>query len=448
MRDPEIAALVAEVTEHSARLWVRAPGHDEVALRLESGRDREQALAVIAAERSDRAEHRFSGLRPETQYRYRIRSAAGRELAGGRFRTAPAPDTRASVRFVWGGDLGGQNVCRDAARGFPIFDAMADRAPHFFIALGDLIYADNHCLGEGRYGNAQVPGPEPAGTRVESFHRHWIYTRADTSFRRFLASIPYYAVWDDHEVVNDFSPNTAGDRFAPGRAAFLDFNPIEGARPGAFYRSVRWGRHLELFILDNRSHRDPNALPDGPGKTMLGDVQKRWLVDGLRRSSATWKIVVSGVPIAIPTGYPPTNGRDGWSDQGAPGGFEAELTGILRALAPEVRNMVWLTTDVHHATGFEYRPFSEYPDYRFHEFVSGPLNAGIFPSRELDHSLRPRRLFYHAPAIDQVLAYPDALRFFNFGWIEIDANGRFDVRLVSALGEELYRLVLDPEPVP
>jgi hypothetical protein len=40
---------------------------------------------------------------------------------------------------------------------------------------------------------------------------------------------------------------------------------------------------------------------------------------------------------------------------------------------------VFVTTDVHFATGFCHAPF---PDLSFPEFVSGPLHAGLFPKLE------------------------------------------------------------------
>ena len=63
------------------------------------------------------------------------------------------------------------------------------------------------------------------------------------------------------------------------------------------YRSLRWGRHLELFVLDTRSYRDPNSALDSQQqpKTMLGSEQLAWLKDGLASSSATWKVIVSSV---------------------------------------------------------------------------------------------------------------------------------------------------------
>ena len=59
------------------------------------------------------------------------------------------------------------------------------------------------------------------------------------------------------------------------------------------YRAVRWGRLLEIFILDTRQYRSANSEPDGPAKTMLGAAQKRWLLDGVTASTALWKVAAT-----------------------------------------------------------------------------------------------------------------------------------------------------------
>ena len=194
---------------------------------------------------------------------------------------------------------------------------MRERQADFFVALGDMIYADDACAAIGRFGNAQVVGPGPATAAIPSFWEHWRYNRADPATQRFFTTTPYYAVWDDHEIQNDAGPRNqtlpdapAEPRLAAARAAYVDYQPLVDAEK--LYRSARWGRHLEIFFLDTRSYRQANLDPDAGAypKTMLGDEQRRWLIDGLVRSKATWKIIVSSVPLSIPTG------GDGWADGG------------------------------------------------------------------------------------------------------------------------------------
>jgi alkaline phosphatase D len=64
----------------------------------------------------------------------------------GTFRTAPAPSRHRPVSFVFGADVDGQGYCRNAAQGgYRIFGKMEALEPDFFIANGDLIYADYAC---------------------------------------------------------------------------------------------------------------------------------------------------------------------------------------------------------------------------------------------------------------------------------------------------------------
>jgi alkaline phosphatase D len=317
-----------------------------------------------------------------------------------------------------------------------------------------MIYADNACDPVGRYGNAQVPGGFGPATDLSGFREHWRYNRADPALQRVLAGSSYVGVWDDHEVVNDFGPSTDAPTTPPytganllplGRQAFLDYTPLSSE--ARLYRSLRWGKHLDLFVLDTRSHRDANsALDDGAvPKTMLGQAQLEWLKASLAASDATWKVIVSSVPMSIPTGFPPTNGRDGWANFDQETGFERELLDILRFMhARGIDRPVWITTDVHFAEAFRYRPFADDPDFVVHELATGPLNAGIFPTRAFDETLHPDVLAFVGPeAATDVVTWEDAKRWFNFGTVEIARSGALTLRIVNTHGERLFSLTLD-----
>ncbi|MEM9304785.1 MAG: hypothetical protein AAGE01_21920, partial [Pseudomonadota bacterium] len=75
----------------------------------------------------------------------------------------------------------------------------------------------------------------------------------------------------------------------------------------------------------------------------------------------------------------------------------------------------------------------------------GPLHAGVFPNLALDATFNPTRLFLHSPrrAAD-VDTIDTALGWFNFGFTEVDANGRLDMRVVDARGLTVARVVLAP----
>jgi alkaline phosphatase D len=175
---------------------------------------------------------------------------------------------------------------------------------------------------------------------------------------------------------------------------------------------VRWGRHAEAFILDTRQYRTPNAEPDGPQKTMLGLAQRAWLLRGLASSDATWKLVVSTVPLGIFTG-----GRhsDSWSNanvfgfaRSSPTGYVHERDLILRFVRDQrIPNVVFVAGDVHHAEFIRHEPS---PGFAVHELIAGPLAARQGYPRFLDRSLNPRTL--------ASLGFTP-----NFGEIAIDGSG-------------------------
>ena len=390
-----------DVTSTSAVIWARTDRNANMHVFLHG--DTPPALHTTPV----RAAHDYAGkillthLRPNTAYRYTVwftdtphPHTERPPGVHGTFRTAPLPSSPQAVTFAWSGDLAGQNVCRDATEGFATLRAVNALALDFFIGLGDIIYADNTCTATGLYGNAQVPGDFGPAVTLEDFWAHWKYTRADAGFQRLTARTAYYAVWDDHEVINDFGPLTDHSQTSPytgepllpnGLAAFLDYNPIPqpALTPKRLYRNIPWGRHLELFLLDTRQYRDANVLADDATfpKTMLGREQLVWLKTRLKASTATWKLIVTSVPMSIPTGFPPENGRDGWANADQDTGFEHELLDILHFLNDEhIANTVWITTDVHFATGFRYHPFPASPQFTVSASRTRYTRRGCLPS--------------------------------------------------------------------
>ena len=208
-----------------------------------------------------------------------------------------------------------------------------------------------------------------------------------------------------------------------GRQAFLDYFPIvpPAEEAGRLYRRIRWGSVLEVFILDTRQYRSRNTDLDGPNKTMLGAEQKRWLLAAVTGSTATWKVVVTSVPLSIPTGRPV---RDSWTNANffgfpEPGaGFAFERDAVLEAFRRAgVRNLVFLTADAHHAEILRHQPSET---WTFHEFAAGPLAAFHGLSRPVDQGLNPQTLF----ALGGIE---------NFGMVEADADD-LTVRIIDVNG--------------
>ena len=410
-------------------MWARAIRAGEVAIEVTPAGGAPQRMARPAADADDLIVRvALDGLSPATRHRYVV--SQGGERVEGEFATAPMPTEPARVSFLWSGDLGGGGFCRLLDGGYRIFRAMARHPADFFLFAGDTIYADVPCNRPG-----VVPGADFVATTLTEFRARHRYNREDAAVQDFLRRTPVFANWDDHEVKNDFSGPT--EPLMPvGRQAFLEYWPVAagGDDPHRMYRSVRWGRLLELFILDTRQYRSPNVEPDGPAKTMLGAAQRRWLLDGVTASTATWKMVVTSVPLAVPTGRPER--RDSWTDVNVFGmapengtGFVTERDAILRQLRTRgVKNLVFLAADVHHAEVIRHQPT---PDWSFHEFIAGPLSATLGRPRPLDMRLNSRSLFAQGGV-------------YNFGAITIEP-AHLVVRLIDEQGNALFTHTLGPE---
>jgi alkaline phosphatase D len=338
----------------------------------------------------------LTGLRPDTTYRYGIGPRnKGSALTRGFFRTAPEDDDADPVRLAFGGDVAGQNVCRDAREGFPIMDTIRRLGPDVFVGLGDLIYADNACESVGRYGNAQMRGGFGPAVDLAGF---WAALALQPRRQRLSAPSCKHVLRrrlgrprgrerlrpaDRHAL--DAAVHGRVHLLPIGLEAFLDYTPIAVAKntPKRLYRSLRWGKHMELFVLDTRQYRDSNAAVDSADrpKTMLGREQLTWLKESLVGSNATWKVIVSSVPMSIPTGFPAANGRDGWANFDQTTGFEQELLDILRFMRRNgIANSIWITTDVHFAEAFRYRPFPSDPAFVVYELATGPSTRASFRS--------------------------------------------------------------------
>jgi alkaline phosphatase D len=456
--------IVGDVTSSSALLWARADQEATLNVALSGGRHGPIVRAPARAVDDFTARVALERLAPGRTYRYRAWFSLGAPGSShgpaveGSFETAPEAEAAAPVRLDFGGDVAGQNVCRDAAEGFPVMGTVRTRRPDIFVGLGDMIYADNTCLPVGFYGNAQIPGGFGQAADLATFRAHWRYTRADAGLQRLLEGTDYVGVWDDHEVVNDFGPltdtrstppYTPGVHLMPlGLEAFLDYNPVAIAQntPQRLYRSLRWGKNVELFVLDTRQYRDPNFAEDTDArpKTMLGREQLTWLKERLASSDATWKVVVSSVPMSIPTGFPAANGRDGWANFDQSTGYERELLDLLGFMRGHgIQNSVWITTDVHFAEAFRYTPFAPDPAFKVYEIVTGPMNAGIFPTADFDTTLNPEKLFGPAPAAG-VTSWAQAKQSSNFGELDVEADGALTVRIVNAEGQTEFERTLAP----
>jgi alkaline phosphatase D len=351
------------------------------------------------------------GLAPFTTYYYRF-VALGVVSITGRTKTAPAPDQDVPVRFAFASCQDFKDRYYHAWRALVEGEAPVD----FVVFLGDYVYETGAPAAFPPDGDRGIVLPDglPLGSTPDSgrvaltvadYRSLYRQYRSDAYLRRAHQLYPFVSIWDDHEFGNDaWSDHTThfsdlrGDEKMPEQReaadqAWWEYMAVDVPYDGdasypddiRIYRSLRYGRHAELFLVDSRYYRDDHVIPEGPvdlsvGKfapnsslgsrnfalksgfdareaaarpTLLGAAQKAWLVDGVSGSDATWKFLGNGLQMAQMaldlSGFPqlPDQFRDEFyfsMDQWD--GYRSERAEILGALSG-VRNLVSIAGDIH-----------------------------------------------------------------------------------------------------
>jgi alkaline phosphatase D len=220
------------------------------------------------------------------------------------------------------------------------------------------------------------------------------------------ASMPIFAVQDDHDYGVDEADRTTVRRFAA--QAFADVMP-GGSYPGRNYRSWSVG-DADFFLTDNRRWKDPDDGPFQNGRYMsvLGHRQRRWLLDALAASPATVKFVFAPMTLAW---Y--------WS--------RGEIDEVHDFIADRVSGtVVFLTGDKHAAAFARYTP-------RIWEFLASPM------SNPTKHTTGPR-----SPAVMWTENGAGQALHDVFGLVDVDTSAAqtCTMRLMRADGLELHRVTV------
>jgi alkaline phosphatase D len=388
----------------------------------------------------------------------------------GQLRTAP--QNRRDIFFAWSGDTAGQGWgINPEWGGMKIYESIRQLNPDFFIHAGDNIYADNPIQSEVKledgsiWKNITTPEKSKVAETLSEFRGNFTYNLLDENIRRFNAQVPQLVQWDDHEVRNNWYPQQIldDDRYkvknvsllaARAKQAFLEYTPIrfDPKDPQRIYRSFNYGPALEIFMLDERSYRGANTTNRqtvaSAETAFLGNPQLKWLKSKLHNSKATWKIIASDMPVGLIVRDGKTNFENAANGDGPALGRELELADLLQFIKQKnIRNVVWLTADVHYAAAHYYQPSkAQFTDFKpFWEFVAGPLNAGNFGPNQLDNTFGPQVKFQTAlPEIKINQPPSSGLQF--FGTVKIDGKTKvLTVALRNLEGKTIYSVDLTPE---
>jgi alkaline phosphatase D len=381
--------------DNSVLLWTRRPyadGRKDAKLLVEVATDPdfEHVIATTATKvqpASDWTCRALVGNLPAaSEYWYRFVDEEGNGSRIGRTLTAPSPDDDRPTKFAF---VSCQCIPEGYGNGYRrmIYEdekANPDERLGFVLHLGDFIYEVVQYpdqVKNGRYDRQLTfPIKYPKG-KVVAKNRFWVPDSLEdyrVAYKAYLqdpdlqdarARWPFVCIWDNHEIswngwqsIQEFAGtegwvpaqtlkvagNQAWFEFQPARVTDFDDTGL-GTEPNnlaainslIIYRALRWGRHIDLILTDNRSFRsrDPgnhdeiNPLFEGdtlgfvpeelwaqldggrayangnpPAKltigdksvdnyvakaapqTMLGARQKAWFLDKLRNAQATWKV--------------------------------------------------------------------------------------------------------------------------------------------------------------
>lgn len=342
------------------------------------------------------------GLQPAHVYWYRFTDAQGFGSRVGRTITAPADDDPRPVRFAFvscqNANLGAQNAYRRM-----IYED--ERAPEhdqlgFVLHLGDFIYElvwypedratyyDRKVRDILRYPQGEKIGDFHIPANLDDYRAVYRAYLHDPDLQDARARFPFVPMWDNHEFswqgwqalqVFNGKTRSAQTLKVAANQAFFEYQPARMVKSGGpslerfnppkvvdapvtvfdehglgqepnnlaainslkGYRSLRWGRNIELIITDERSYRSedpgakvddtaffnqdyaefvpeevmeildggrdynggkpPDTIPFGskqvpnvrkgdPAQTILGAEQRAWFLEQLAHSKATWKI--------------------------------------------------------------------------------------------------------------------------------------------------------------
>ena len=322
--------MVGALGPDRALLWVRADATRAVKLRVAEGPEGLEGAAPVTT-RYPTAEDDFTaslpvfGLQPDTTFHYSI-EVDGVVHGPFRFRTPPAEGAPTQLRLAFG------SCARVSEQ--PIFAAIAAADPALMVFLGDAHYGDVTELAAQR-----------------QFYR-WALDRTDRAAA--LAQRSTLAIWDDHDYAandadgatptKDVSLRVFGEYWANGPTG-------TEALAGAFSHH-RWG-DVELFLLDGRYWR-------GLDGTLLGEAQTDWLFEGLRASTATFKLVASG------SQWTTHGSSESWRDHAD----EAEAL-RQRIVEDSIEGVILLSGDAHRS---ELRSLAPAPGgYPIPELTGSPL---------------------------------------------------------------------------
>lgn len=259
--------------------------------------------------------------------------------------------------------------------GHEIYRSMLLKKPDFYVHTGDVEYYD---------------AIYPWALTEDLMRFKWNRLFALPFQRNFFRQVTSYFMKDDHDTLkDDCSP---GDRY--GLVSFergLEiFDNEQFPTTEKTYKTICWGKDLQIWLLEGRNYRSHNKMEDGPDKTVLGREQRDWLFETVEKSHATFKLIINPTPILGPDFSYKT-------DNHATKGFKYEGD-MLKSFFSKQKNLYLCHGDSHwqHVTyrkeenlwefccgaGTDFANMGwtggKHPDHQFFRLMGGFLHGRVF----------------------------------------------------------------------
>jgi alkaline phosphatase D len=307
-----------------------------------------------------------SNLKPDTYYWYSFEYEKSKSIIG-RTKTLPVKSDD-PVKLI--------AVSCNAYEGgyFNAFKVIAEKKEKIdaILHLGDYIYES--FLPRFINKKDRIPLPKKELITLSDYRTRYSQYRLDPDLMRAHQMHPFINIWDDHEIANDSYKEGAGghnpdedgsyeDRKSNAKKAFYEWLPI--TENEKHYRSFDFGEKANLFMIDGRlegrtvQKKPSDSLYNSEERTMLGQTQFDWLMDGMSSSNSIWKIIGNPVLFSKYNFSPVISDvsereNDSWL------GYPFARNKFISAInSKKIENLIFLSGDSHSSWVFEVQNHSE-----------------------------------------------------------------------------------------
>ena len=348
-----VGPILGHVDHETAIIWYRPDSPGEYVATIthtKTGKTR-SARAISSSDHDRCITWRFDDLKADSEYTYAI-THKNRPVAKAdtqQIRTAPSVDQPARTVLAMGS-------CASSTKFFDVWAQIAANNIDALMLLGDTPYIDNRELSVNRMK-----------------HREFL---SIPTLAKMGASTPVWGTWDDH----DFGGNDTDGKISNKkiiRQVFTEYRAQKQFGDGehGVYTKFRRGP-VDVFMIDPRYFSQTEPSPVDPDKpTCLGKMQWQWLCDGLKQSTAPFKLLATGMIWDDKK----NREKDDW------GTYAHEREAIFDFIGEnKIGGVVLIGGDIHVSRHLKY-PMKERIGYDLHQFIISPLHDRVIPSLNVPH---------------------------------------------------------------